>query len=226
MWNQMQTGSGGAAVDKLNGKVIALMGSSSMQKGDGTEPGAPKKFWQYIQDRTGFVDNCKALGGTVLTSSTNPTDPELDANTTFKQLNDMPSTGIDMVVCQLLANDDNTAKPIGTWSDTTAATVYGALHMFAQRLYAKYPTQPIGWLSSQYRGNQTAQTSAYQDALKAVANYYGIPYLNLSENGRTPYNIASWKSTYVIDPPYHLGNAGNQILSYPAQDFFRRLIGG
>jgi hypothetical protein len=217
---------GGTYVDKLNGKVIGMIGSSSMQKGDGTEPGAPKKFWQYIQDRTGFMDNCKAKGGTLLTSTSNPTAPENDTNSQFNQLSSLPSTGIDMIVCQLLANDDNTSASLGTWTDTTAATVYGALHMFAQRLYAKYPTQPIGWMSSQYRGNQTAETSAYQDALERVAAYYGIPFINLSKNGRTPYNISSWKSVYVVDPPYHLGNAGNLILSYSAESFFRKLIGG
>jgi hypothetical protein len=220
------TGGGGGGVDKLTGKVIGMIGSSSMQTGDGTEPGAPKKFWQYIKDRTNFVANCQAKGGHTLTSTGNPTNPEVDNTTLFWQLAQLPTSGLDMIVCQVLANDDNTSRPIGTWTDTTAATVYGALHMLAQRLYSTYPLVPKGCMTSQYRGNQTAETSAYHDAATRVANYYGIPFINLSNEGQTPYTLSSWKSTYVVDPPYHLGNAGNLLLSYPTESFFRKLIGG
>jgi hypothetical protein len=219
-------GSGGTYVDKLNGKVIGMIGSSALQTGDGTEPGSPKKFWQYVRDRTGFVANCQAKGGATLTSTANPTNPEVDTNSLFWQLAQLPTTGFDIMVCQVLANDDNTSKPIGTWTDTTAGTVYGALHMLAQRLYSTYPLVPKGWMTSQYRGDQTAESSAYHDAAVRVANYYNIPIINMSKEGQVPYTLSSWKSTYVVDPPYHLGNAGNLLMSYTAEWFFRRLIGG
>jgi hypothetical protein len=225
-WNLLyQGGSGTSGPSRLNGKVVGILGSSSMQTGDGNEPASPKKAWQFVQERIGFTANSKAKGGSLLISTTNPTTPELDTNSIFSQLDALPSTGIDLVLCQLLANDDNTKVALGTWTDTTAATVYGALHMFAQRLYAKYPVIPFGWMSSQYRGVQTDETSPYQDALERVAKNYNIPFINLSREGGTPYNIAAWKTAYVLDPPYHLGNAGNKILSYPIEAFMKRLIG-
>lgn len=207
--------------DILNGKRIAIGGSSSAATGRTPNE---KNYWQFIQDRTGILINDVAASGSTLTSIIDDYMNDSGSNL-LKQISWMPvSSKIDAVVLQVASNDDNNKRPLGTFESTTPTEVYGALHIMCKNLYTKYPTLPIGVLTSQYTMPLTALDSPYQNAVKEVCGYYGIPVCDLRKEGGTPYTFPTWQNTYAPDGS-HLSVAGDLKMSYRVESFVRSLFG-
>jgi lysophospholipase L1-like esterase len=207
----------GSSVDILKGKRIALIGSSSI---DPDRTGT--NYMEVIAQRTGIVLVDYSDSGSRTTSDTE--DYTVNATNQIKRIDELPSTGIDAVIIQPCANDMNNAKPIGTFASTTPTEVYGALHIAYKKLIDKFPTQPIGVLTSQYFDNNTSQTDQYYDVVKEMSAYYNLPLLDLRTQGRVPYAYPNWQSTYASDG-MHLNDAGNVVMSYPVESFLRTLFG-
>lgn len=83
--------------------------------------------------------------------------------------------------------EDNTGViPLGTIDDTTVYTYYGAWNVVLTWLLEHRPFTHIGILIS-----NGVDTVEYMDAQIAVARKYGIPFINLNGDDRTPVMIRS-----------------------------------
>ena len=76
--------------------------------------------------------------------------------------------------------------PLGTINDTTNATFYGAWNVVIPYLIEKHPFAHIGIIVS-----NGCDTEEYREATIAIAKKYGIPYIDLNGDERTPCMIRS-----------------------------------
>lgn len=85
--------------------------------------------------------------------------------------------------------EDNTGEiPIGTIDDNTTATYYGAWNVVLTWLIANRPFAHIGMIVT------NGTTAAYRTAQLDIAKKYGIPYIDMNGNERTPCMIRSCNS--------------------------------
>ncbi|HZG83821.1 SGNH/GDSL hydrolase family protein [Paenibacillus sp.] len=205
--------------EPLKGKRIATIGSSSIDIG---HTPSEKNYIELIAERTGITILDYAVSGSTLTASTE--DYAAESSNQLKKIDDLPTSNVDAILLQPAVNDDNNNRPLGTWESTSVTEVYGALHLMCKKLYDKFPTLPKGVITGQYYGTKTAQTSAYQQAIKEVCNYYSIPVCDLHHEGNTPYSYPAWQTVYASDG-LHLNVSGNEVLSRRVEAFIRQMFG-
>lgn len=203
--------------DLLDGKVVAIIGSSSINSArNGIN------FMEHIYRRSGIGVLNHSGFGSKLTALTE--DYAAESINQLKKIDGLPTTGIDLILIQPGMNDDTDSVPVGTWESVSYTEFYYCLHQMCKKLYDKFPTVPFGVITGQYYGTQIAKESIYQNAIKEVCGYYGVPVCDLHAEGGTPYNYPSWKSQNTRDN-LHLNNAGHLKLSYRVEAFIRQLLG-
>lgn len=218
-------GSGGGNVtDKLNGKKIGIFGSSTS---DESYIGAGV-YHRVIANRTGLITSSQAKSGTKLT----PATADYTVDTSFnalKQIDALP-TDLDFVVGMPGANDERSAVTLGTFGSTATWDFYSALHKMCQKMFDKWPDIPLGIMATQYIGSPAAgtavtqQTSAYHNAIAEVCAYYGIPFVDLAKEGRTPYSYLPFKNAHTRSDGLHLNDSGNLVLSNRVETFYREVL--
>lgn len=189
----------------LAGKKWAVLGDS-FTAGDGLErfPDGPyagymKTYPYLISLRTGIVLYkffnggrtlaFPAIPGDFINSVTNPNvdfyyqniPADADYITIYLGINDSHhapgSSGGD--------GEDNTGEiPIGSITDTTTATFYGAWNVVLSWLIENRPFSHIGIIVSNGCGDVS-----YRNAMIAVARKYGVPFLDLNGDDRTPFML-------------------------------------
>ena len=101
---------------------------------------------------------------------------------------------------------NESSAPIGTLSDTTNETVMGAWNLTLEYLITNIPYAKIGiiipdaWCSA-----------AMRDALIQIAEYWGIPYLDLCGDTKVPLLIGGKRGKTVSSRAISLRNAAFQI---------------
>ncbi|WP_026524732.1 SGNH/GDSL hydrolase family protein [Butyrivibrio sp. MB2005] len=110
-------------------------------------------------------------------------DSDVDYITLYLGINDShhrpDSTGSD--------GEDTTGKiPLGAISDTTVYSFYGAWNVILAYLIKNYPNAKIGILVS-----NGCETDDYRIATISCAKKWGIPYIDLNGDERTPAMIRS-----------------------------------
>jgi hypothetical protein len=192
-----------AQVDSLYGKTWAVLGDSftngvlSTRIATGKYAGQKIVYPYLIGNRTGinvlrFFDSGKTLAwpaepGTFTNSVTNPNadmyyqniPSDVDYITIYLGINDEHhsprSSGGD--------GEDNTGEiPIGTASDNTTATYYGAWNVVLTWLITNRPNAHIGIIVT----NGISGNDNYRLAQIEMATKYGIPYIDLNGDSRTP----------------------------------------
>ena len=103
-------------------------------------------------------------------------DQDVDYITLYFGINDSHHAGIGKD-----GEVTNGYIPLGTIDDTNTATFYGAWNVVMQYLIEHHPFAHIGIIISNGCG-----VKEYPEAEIAIAKKYGIPYLNLNGDGRTP----------------------------------------
>ena len=123
--------------------------------------------------------------------------------------------------------------PIGTMSDRTPYTFYGALHCLYTALIEKYAGVPIVVLTPLHRITEDIPTGdnkpapvgtlkEYVNIIREVAEYYSLPVLDLfKESGLQP-KIPVIQQKYVPDG-LHPNDAGNEILAHKIARFLEML---
>jgi hypothetical protein len=113
-------------------------------------------------------------------------DADVDYITIYLGINDSHhapgSTGDD--------GEDKTGEiPLGTINDTTNATFYGAWNVVIPYLLENHPFAHIGIIVS-----NGCDTDEYRVAEIAIAKKYGIPYIDLNGDERTPFMLRTTNS--------------------------------
>ena len=181
----------------LKGKKWASLGDSITYQ---------EKWQPYVADMIGLVQTNCGIGSTYLAGNSS------SAFWQDSRLNTVKNANPDFVTILGGANDLTVPNPIGTEAEFTKAladkdktTFIGAYSYIIENLLTWKPTLQIIILGTTWAHNDGLSLdkgmtyTEYSDACKKVAEYYGLPFVDLHANlgfnkftmGASPYNIYS-----------------------------------
>ena len=215
---------------ELKGTKINFLGDS-ITEGAGTSS-PDKMFTMLIEREYGAICQNYGIGGTRIARQTKPTITQFDKDF-ISRVPEMDADA-DIVVVFGGTNDfGHGDAAIGTMSDRTPYTFYGALHCLYTALIEKYPGVPIVVLTPLHRITEDIPTGdnkpapvgtlkEYVNIIREVAEYYSLPVLDLfKESGLQP-KIPVIQQKYVPDG-LHPNDAGNEILAHKIARFLEML---
>ena len=215
---------------ELKGTKINFLGDS-ITEGAGTSS-HDKMFTMLIEREYGAICQNYGIGGTRIARQKTPTNEKYDRD--FVSRVPEMDNDADIVVVFGGTNDfGHGDAPIGTMSDRTPYTFYGALHCLYTALIEKYPGVPIVVLTPLHRITEDIPTGdnkpapvgtlkEYVNIIREVAEYYSLPVLDLfKESGLQP-KIPIIQQKYVPDG-LHPNDAGNEILAHKIARFLEML---
>lgn len=215
---------------ELKGTKINFLGDS-ITEGAGTSS-HDKMFTMLIEREYGAICQNYGIGGTRIARQKTPTNEKHDRDF-ISRVPEMDNDA-DIVVVFGGTNDfGHGDAPIGTMSDRTPYTFYGALHCLYTALIEKYPGVPIVVLTPLHRITEDIPTGdnkpapvgtlkEYVNIIREVAEYYSLPVLDLfKESGLQP-KIPVIQQKYVPDG-LHPNDAGNEILAHKIARFLEML---
>lgn len=195
---------------------------------------AAANWHDYLKDWLGFgaVIN-DGISGTGFTRT-------YGGSTAIYNRIDSWSNDTDMILVMASMNDgggNNAALPLGQMSDTGLGTSYYAdCKAVAEKLIAKYPDKPIGFMTAPPRGTAHDRGATHGvsgwyhpwcEALKEVCAHYSLPCLDLyHSSGLRPW-IAANNATYfscAANPDgdgVHPNAQGQKVLAYRISEFVK-----
>ena len=216
---------------ELKGTKINFLGDS-ITEGAGTSS-HDKMFTMLIEREYGAICQNYGIGGTRIARQKNASAEEKFDRDFVSRVPEMDADA-DIVVVFGGTNDfGHGDAPIGTMSDRTPYTFYGALHCLYTALIEKYPGVPIAVLTPLHRITEDIPTGdnkpapvgtlkEYVNIIREVAEYYSLPVLDLfKESGLQP-KIPIIQQKYVPDG-LHPNDAGNEILAHKIARFLEML---
>lgn len=119
--------------------------------------------------------------------------------------------------------------PIGSFSDRTEDTYYGAWHVLLNGLINKYPEATIVVMTPLHRFDEDVPSvgagkplSYYVDIAKEVARFYSVPVLDLFAMSGIQPQIEVNKNKYCPDG-LHPSDAGNRLIASRLAGFLKAL---
>lgn len=216
---------------ELKGKKILFLGDS-ITEGWGTSSNE-KIFWSLLSSRDGAEVTGYGIGGTRIARQKLPSEEAKYDQHFVSRVEGMESKA-DVVVVFGGTNDyGHGDAPIGTPSDRTDGTFYGALHCLYQALLKKYPAAQIVVMTPLHRQGENnlynefgfrnvASLGTYVKIIKEVAAFYALPVLDLySLSGIQP-DVPLLKERYAPDG-LHPNDAGHERIYRLLREFLIRL---
>ena len=215
---------------ELKGTKINFLGDS-ITEGAGTSS-HDKMFTMLIEREYGAICQNYGIGGTRIARQKTPTEEKWDRDF-ISRVPEMDNDA-DIVVVFGGTNDfGHGDAPLGTMSDRTPYTFYGALHCLYTALTEKYPDVPVVILTPLHRLNEDSPKGdnkpepvgtlkEYVNIIREVAEYYSFPVLDLfKESGLQP-KVPVIQKKYIPDG-LHPNDAGNEILEHKIARFLETL---
>lgn len=215
---------------ELKGTKINFLGDS-ITEGAGTSS-HDKMFTMLIEREYGAICQNYGIGGTRIARQKTPTEEKWDRDF-ISRVPEMDNDA-DIVVVFGGTNDfGHGDAPLGTMSDRTPYTFYGALHCLYTALTEKYPDVPVVILTPLHRLNEDSPKGdnkpepvgtlkEYVNIIREVAEYYSFPVLDLfKESGLQP-KVPVIQKKYIPDG-LHPNDAGNEILAHKIARFLETL---
>ena len=215
---------------ELKGTKINFLGDS-ITEGAGTSS-HDKMFTMLIEREYGAICQNYGIGGTRIARQKTPTEEKWDRDF-ISHVPEMDNDA-DIVVVFGGTNDfGHGDAPLGTMSDRTPYTFYGALHCLYTALTEKYPDVPVVILTPLHRLNEDSPKGdnkpapvgtlkEYVNIIREVAEYYSFPVLDLyKESGLQP-KVPVIQQKYVPDG-LHPNDDGNAILAHKIARFLETL---
>ena len=146
---------------------IGLLGDSITYGENGTQAyvASPNCFAELLKNEFAAVDKHGFSGAITATIVSHADDL---------------ASNCDVLIFMGGTNDAAMSTTIGTATDATTSTFYGALNVLAQAWLTKYPSKRIVFMTPpQYQNSDAKNMQSYVDAIKNRANYYSIPCLDL-----------------------------------------------
>ncbi len=123
--------------------------------------------------------------------------------------------------------------PLGTPQDRTPDTFWGACHVLFAGLTAKYPGKPVVVVTPLHRCNELSPRGdckpqdvgtlkEYVDILRAAAEYYSMPVLDLFREGGLQPAVEEIREKFIPDG-LHPNDAGQAIIARKLEAFLRAL---
>lgn len=215
---------------ELKGTKINFLGDS-ITEGAGTSS-HDKMFTMLIEREYGAICQNYGIGGTRIARQKTPTEEKWDRDF-ISRVPEMDNDA-DIVVVFGGTNDfGHGDAPLGTMSDRTPYTFYGALHCLYTALTEKYPDVPVVILTPLHRLNEDSPKGdnkpapvgtlkEYVNIIREVAEYYSFPVLDLyKESGLQP-KVPVIQRKYIPDG-LHPNDDGNAILAHKIARFLETL---
>ena len=215
---------------ELKGTKINFLGDS-ITEGAGTSS-HDKMFTMLIEREYGAICQNYGIGGTRIARQKTPTEEKWDRDF-ISRVPEMDNDA-DIVVVFGGTNDfGHGDAPLGTMSDRTPYTFYGALHCLYTALTEKYPDVPVVILTPLHRWNEdcpkgdnkpepVGTLKEYVNIIREVAEYYSLPVLDLfKESGLQP-KVPVIQQKYIPDG-LHPNDDGNAILAHKIARFLETL---
>ena len=215
---------------ELKGTKINFLGDS-ITEGAGTSS-PDRMFTMLIEREYGAICQNYGIGGTRIARQKTPTEEKWDRDF-ISRVPEMDNDA-DIVVVFGGTNDfGHGDAPLGTMSDRTPYTFYGALHCLYTALTEKYPDVPVVILTPLHRWNEdcpkgdnkpepVGTLKEYVNIIREVAEYYSLPVLDLfKESGSQP-KVPVIQQKYIPDG-LHPNDDGNAILAHKIARFLETL---
>lgn len=215
---------------ELKGTKINFLGDS-ITEGAGTSS-PDRMFTMLIEREYGAICQNYGIGGTRIARQKTPTEEKWDRDF-ISRVPEMDNDA-DIVVVFGGTNDfGHGDAPLGTMSDRTPYTFYGALHCLYTALTEKYPDVPVVILTPLHRWNEdcpkgdnkpepVGTLKEYVNIIREVAEYYSFPVLDLyKESGLQP-KVPVIQQKYIPDG-LHPNDDGNAILAHKIARFLETL---
>ena len=220
---------------ELNGKKLVFLGDSITE---GYSPSRPEEvYWNVLAERTGAI--CRNFGIST-TRIARQQHPSADPAATWDQQHfstriEQMDPDADAVIVFGGTNDfGHGDAPFGSFDDRTEDTFYGALHSLCLKLLERYPGKEIVFLTPLHRTTEDIPCDAqkdgrvprrlvdYRNAIIEVAEYYGLPVLDLyAVSGMQP-RVPIIRETLMPDG-LHPNTAGHARIADRLEGFLRAL---
>lgn len=217
----------------LKGKKAVFLGDS-ITEGHGT--GGPDKiFVNLLKERLELSEAVNyGIGGTRIAKQSKPSEnPRFDLD--FVSRAEEMDSDADLVVVFGGTNDfGHGDAPIGTMSDRTADTFCGACHVLFEKLIHRYPHAQIVVMTPLHRtnednprgdGNKTedvAPLCEYVKMIKSIAEYYGLPVLDLFAMSGIQPKLEIIREAFCPDG-LHPNDAGHVRIADRLEGFLKNL---
>ena len=188
--------------------------------------GTTKTYHDYIKEKLGIgVVNNYGISGTTIAYVDNPLCTQ--NNDIMCERYTRMTDDADVITVFGGVNDQGWRVPIGTMTDRTRDTFYGACHLLFKGLQEKYWDKPIGAITQLPRTNTTEfdemlSQKEYVKAYKEVCAYYSIPCLDLLSDSGFKINNENFKTKYVPDG-LHPNEEGHKLIVDRIIDFLEKL---
>lgn len=208
---------------ELKGKKVIFIGDS-ITDGHGT---SAKEFiyWNQFGKNTGAEVFADGVGGSRITPQRVPCLERPWEDWYFASRVDKLPEEADIVVVFGGTNDFGTGDAaLGTIADHTNDTFYGACHLLVEKLYEKYPEATIVLMTPLHRMSEdevlynelgvrrVGPLSVYVNALREIAEYYGLPVVDLFANCPIQPHVELLREKYMPDG-LHPNDAGSALVA-------------
>ncbi len=188
---------------KLNGIKANFLGDS-ITEGVGV-PSKELAYWSVLKKNYGLAEaRCYGISGTRFAKQKVPTaaNPRFDLD--FCSRIDEMDPDAELVVVFGGTNDyGHGDAPLGNPNDRTPESFYGACHYLMAHLIEKYPASTIVFMTPLHRENEerpgVAPLKVYVDIIREVAEYYGLPVMDLYRNSGINPKLPAMKQLYAPD---------------------------
>lgn len=215
---------------ELRGSKINFLGDS-ITFGHGTTA-SEKTFCKLIESRYGAVCRNYGICGTRIARQQTGTNPDYDTNDFCARAVKMDKDADAVVVFGGTNDFGHGDAPLGTMSDRTPDTFYGALHTLYTSLLEIYTEKPIVVVTPLHRTNEdnprgdgnkssgVGTLKVYVDIIREVAEYYSLPVLDLYKNSGMQPKVPVIRETYIPDG-LHPNDKGHMIIADKIAEFLK-----
>ena len=212
---------------ELKGKIINFLGDS-ITEGVGASK-SENKYVSVFERLTGAKANNYGISATRIAHQHVSTHGIVDTQAFTARFMDM-SDDADAVVVFGGTNDfGHGDAPIGSFTDRTNGTFYGACHVLFEGLVKKYLGKPIVIMTPLHRRNELdpkenngAVFKTYVDVIREVAEYYSLYVLDLYATSGLQPAIPEVKVNYMPDG-LHPNDKGHAVLGYRVAKFLENI---
>lgn len=198
-----------------SGKTWNILGDSLSSNTSFTT----KFYHEIVKEKLGITTvNNYSVGGSGIAVRSSNTNAFCHR---YTEMND------DADIITVFGGTNDVSVPIGTFSDDTDTTLYGACHILMRGLIEKYIGKKIGFILPLQRydsGNVEMNNlvKARVDVIKELCEYYSIPCIDLWREGSI-YPFSANVRSAVIPDGLHPNENGHAIIASKIASFLERL---
>ena len=203
----------------LNGKKGSFIGDS-ITFGTGTSDVETKPYCKLISKKYSMISNNCAMPGYTLSRK--------DGIGSFFDLYSRVTKDSNYITILGGVNDYGNDVPLGSFSDSTDETFYGAMKLHCEKLLTDYPDSKVAFMTAFQDIDCNKPNKAghklidYVNAMIVVANHYGIDVLDLYRTSGLCPDFQQNKNKYYSDN-VHLNDAGHERVFVKISKFLEAL---